>query len=161
RELCDGLDLELARSAISAIARRETESVEAHRAYARGLAELWAAEPATLERATTHLAQAVELDPNYSVAWAALGSAYCLKAGFLGERELAHQALAFERKAVAIDPTNAMAHEWLSSAHLLLGDVEEAVAAAREAMRLDPQRPGARAAHGRAYWLGRGMVEEG
>ena len=78
-ELCDGLDLDLARSEIDAIERNETKSLEAYRAYARGLAELRAAEPDAFERAIEHLSEAVERDPSYSAAWAALGSAYCLK----------------------------------------------------------------------------------
>jgi TolB-like protein/Tfp pilus assembly protein PilF len=160
-ELCDGLDLALARSEIEAIERKETQSVDAYRAYSRGLAELRDGEPEAFERATVHLAEAVRLDPNYSVAWAALGSAYCLKGFFLAQREIIREALDFERKALAIDPTNALAHEWLSSAQLYLGDVEEAVRSSREAMRLDPRSASARAAHGRAYWLGRGMIVEG
>jgi tetratricopeptide (TPR) repeat protein/predicted Ser/Thr protein kinase len=160
-ELCDGLDLELARSAISALAAGETQSVEAYRAYSRGLAELRAGDPEAFDRATAHLARAVELDPDYSRAWAALGSAYGLKGSFLAQRELVLEALDFERRALTIDPANALAHEWLGAAHLTLGNVEAAVAAAREALRLDPQRASALALHGRAYWLGRGMIEEG
>ena len=90
------------------------------------------------------------------MAWAALGSAYALKGSFLSIGDLVRKGVEMERRAVAIDPDLSDAHSWLGTALLTLGQVDEAIAAINEAIRLEPENGQAYQALGRAYWAGKG-----
>jgi tetratricopeptide (TPR) repeat protein len=110
----------------------------------------------SIERAIAAFETAIRHDPEYALAWAALGGAYALKGSFLSLRELTERAIEIERRALAIDPRLADAHMWLGSALLGLGRIDEAIASTREAIRLEPDNGQARQALARAYWVGKG-----
>jgi tetratricopeptide (TPR) repeat protein len=74
--------------------------------------------------------------------------------------ELVTRAMEFERRALELDPDNARAHAWLGSAYLNQGRFDEAIASIRQAVRLEPDNAAARSVLARAYWMGRGLVDE-
>ncbi len=155
-ELTQGLNLELRGTEVAGIERRETESVEAYESYARGMMNLRLATRDSMERAISGLEEATRYDPEYAMAWAALGGAYALKGSFLSLHDLVLKAVEMERRALSIDPDLSDAHSWLGSALLTLGRVDEAIAAVNEAIRLDPGNGQAHQALARALWVGRG-----
>ncbi|HET7619553.1 MAG TPA: protein kinase [Vicinamibacterales bacterium] len=159
-DLAQGLNLDLRGSEIAGIERAETRSVEAYESYARGMMNLRQASRESLERAIAAFEDAVARDPQYAEAWAALGGACGLKAGFLGLPELARRAIELEQRALAISPGLADAHAWIASAYLMLGRADEAVASAREAVRLEPENAQARSGLARALWIGQGRFAE-
>jgi non-specific serine/threonine protein kinase len=160
-ELSRSLDLKLGRDEADAIERDETRSVEAFEAYSRGVLNLRSAGRDAIDRAIALFERAVELDPDYAVAWAALGGAYNLKGTFLSLPELQHKAIERLRRALALNPQLANAHVWLAGSLLSLGEVDEGVVALREAERLDPENADVHQWLARAYWMWRGMVPEG
>jgi serine/threonine protein kinase/tetratricopeptide (TPR) repeat protein len=155
-ELSQGLNLALRGTEIASIERRETRSVEAYRSYARGMMNLRQATRDSIERAIAAFEDATNHDPEYALAWAALGGAYQLKGSFLSIPELVHKALDIERRALALDPQLADAHVWLGGALLGLGRVDEAMDAYREALRLEPDNGQAHQGLARALWVGKG-----
>jgi len=155
-ELSQGLNLVLRGTEIAEIERRETRSVEAYESFARGVMNLRLASRDSIERAIAAFETAIRHDPEYALAWAALGGAYALKGSFLSLRELTERAIEIERRALAIDPRLADAHMWLGSALLGLGRTDEAIASTREAIRLEPDNGQARQGLARAYWVGKG-----
>ena len=155
-ELSQGLNLVLRGTEIAEIERRETRSVEAYESFARGMLNLRLASRDSIERAIAAFEQATRHDPEYALAWAALGGAYSLKGSFLSLRELIERAIELERRALSIDPELADAHTWLGAALLNLGRTDEAVASMREAIRLEPDNGQAHQALARAYWVGKG-----
>ncbi len=155
-ELSQGLNLALRGSEIADIERRETRSVQAYESYARGLMNLRQATRDSIERAIAAFEEAIRHDPDYALAWAALGGAYGLKGNFLSIPELLHRSMDMERRALAIDPELADAHHWLGSALLSLGQTDAAIAAIREALRLEPDNGQAHQGLARAYWVGKG-----
>jgi adenylate cyclase len=155
-ELSQGLNLVLRGTEIAEIERRETKSVEAYESFARGMMNLRLASRDSIERAIAAFETATRHDPEYALAWAALGGAYSLKGSFLSLRDLIEQAIEIERRALAIDPDLVDAHTWLGSALLNLGRTEEAIAEMREATRLDPDNGQAHQGLARAYWVGKG-----
>ena len=155
-ELSQGLNLVLRGTEVAGIERRETKSVEAYESFARGMMNLRLASRDSIERAISAFEHATRHDPEYALAWAALGGAYSLKGAFLSLSDLIEQAIQIERRALAIDPDLADAHMWLGAALLNLGRTDEAIAAIRDALRLEPDNGQAHQALARAYWVGRG-----
>jgi serine/threonine protein kinase/tetratricopeptide (TPR) repeat protein len=158
-ELSQGLNLVLRGSEIAGIEKRETRSVEAYEAYARGMMNMRLASRDSIERAIAAFEQATRHDPEYAIAWAALGNAYGLKGAFLNLRDLIDKAMDLERRALAIDPELADAHMWLGMALLNSGRTDEALAEIRKAITLEPDNGQARQALARALWVGRGDFE--
>lgn len=72
--------------------------------------------------------------------------------------ELAVKAADYLRRALSLNPSLAQAHSSLGAALLMLGRVNEAIAAMQEALRLEPDSALAHMALGRALWMGRGDV---
>jgi eukaryotic-like serine/threonine-protein kinase len=155
-ELSQGLNLVLRGTEVAEIERRETRSVEAYESFARGMMNLRLASRDSIERAIAAFEHATRKDPEYALAWAALGGAYSLKGSFLSVRDLIEDAIEIERRALSIDPDLADAHSWLGAALLSLGRTDDAIAAIREAIRLEPDNGQAHQALARAYWVGRG-----
>ncbi len=155
-ELTQGLNVDLRGSEVAEIEKRETKSVEAYESYARGMINLRLASRDSIERAIAAFEHATMLDPEYAVAWAALGGALNLKGAFLSLRDLTEKALDMERRAIAIDPDLADAHAWMGTALLDLGRTDEGIAAVRDAVRLEPDNGQAHQALARALWVGKG-----
>ena len=159
-ELSQGLNLALQGSEVAGIEKRETLSVEAYESYARGMMNLRQATRDSIDRAIAAFEEATRFDPEYAIAWAAAGGAYGLKGNFLSIDDMLHKAIELERRALAIDPELADAHMWLGSALLALGRADEAIAAVREAIRLEPDNGQAHQGLARAYWVGKGQFAE-
>jgi len=89
-----------------------------------------------------------------------LSAAYDLKGGFLSIPELSHKAVEFAKTAIKLNPRLSHAHQFLGGAYNTLGRYDEAIAEMNEAVRLEPNNAGAHGSLARAYWIGKGMVEE-
>jgi serine/threonine protein kinase/Tfp pilus assembly protein PilF len=159
-ELSKGLNLELGTSEITDIEAEETKSVEAYESFSRGMINLRTSSRDSLDRAIQYFEKAAEQDPNYASAWAALSAAYDLKGGFLSIPELSYKAVEFAEKAVRINPRLSHAHQFLGGAYSTLGRYDEAIKAMKEAVELEPNNAGAHGSLARAYWLGKGMIDE-
>jgi len=159
-ELSQGLNLELGTSEITEIEAEETQSVEAYESFSRGMINLRTGSRDSLDRAIHYFEKAAEMDPNYAGAWAALSAAYDLKGGFLSIPELSLKAVEYAEKAVKLNPSLSHAHQFLGGAYSTLGRYDDAIASMNEAVRLEPNNAGAHGSLARAYWLGKGMVEE-
>lgn len=155
-ELTQGLNVAVRGSEVAEIEKQETRSVEAYESYARGMMNLRQATRESMDRAIAAFEDATRHDPEYAIAWAALGGAYGLKGTFLSMPEMLHKAIDVERRALALDPELADAHMWLGSSLLNLGKVDEAISEIREAIRLEPDNGQAHQALARALWVGKG-----
>jgi tetratricopeptide (TPR) repeat protein len=160
-DLSRSLNVKLGKAEADAIERDETTSVEAFEAYSRGVLNLRSAGRDAIDRAIALFERAVQLDPRYAAAWAALGGAFTLKGGFLGMPQLQDKAIEPLRRALELKPTLASAHVWLGGALASRGKLEEGIASLRRAVEIEPDNADAHQALARAYWLGKGMVPEG
>ncbi len=160
-ELSQGLNLHLGTSEITEIERDETKSVEAYEHFSRGMMNLRMGSRDSLDRAIYMLEKAAEVDPNYARAWAALGAAYDLKGSFLSIPELSYKAIDFAKRAIKLNPRLSQAHQILGGALNSIGHIDEAIESIKEAVRLDPSNADAHSSLARAYWLGKGLIEEG
>ena len=155
-ELSKGLNVALRGSEIAGIERQETRSVAAYESYARGMLNMRLATRDSMERAIASFEEATRLDPEYAMAWAALGGAYSLKGSFMSMQDLVLKAIEIEKRALSLNPDLADGHMWLGSALLARGQVDEAIASMKEAVRLEPENGMARQGLARAYWVGKG-----
>jgi eukaryotic-like serine/threonine-protein kinase len=160
KELTDGLQVQVAQRDLSAIAHAGTESMEAYQAFARGMLNLRLATRDSMDRGITLLEQAIARDPNYVEAMVELAGALELKAAFQTLPELLVRSLDLTERALRIRPTDADAHVQRGDTLLVMGRVDEAIAALREGVRLQPERAAAHGSLGRAYWLGKGQIDD-
>jgi serine/threonine protein kinase/Tfp pilus assembly protein PilF len=155
-DLTGGLNVALKGSEVASIERKETDSVEAYESYARGMMNLRLASRDSIERAISAFEDAIQHDPEYAIAWAALGGAYGLKGSFLSIADLMRKGIEMERRALALKPDFADARMWLGAGLMNFGQIDEAIAEIREAIRLEPENGMAHQALGRAFWVGKG-----
>jgi serine/threonine protein kinase/tetratricopeptide (TPR) repeat protein len=155
-ELSHGLNVALKGTEVAQIERKETQSVEAYAAFARGMMNLRLATRDSIERAIAAFEEAIQHDAEYAMAWATLGGAYTLKGSFLSITDLVRKGVEMERRAIAIAPGLSDAYNWLGAGLLTLGETDEAIAAIRDAIRLEPDNGQAYQGLGRALWVGKG-----
>jgi DNA-binding winged helix-turn-helix (wHTH) protein/TolB-like protein/Tfp pilus assembly protein PilF len=98
------------------LTKRYTENAEAYQFYLRGRFQVFKLTPPEIQKGIDYFQQAIELDPNYALAYAGLADAYrSLAVGSeLTPTELFPKSKAAANKAVEIDDT-------LSDAHAALG----------------------------------------
>jgi adenylate cyclase len=120
--------------------RKPPDSLDAWVVYQRGLWHLRNATHDDNLRAVKLLEQAINLDPSFSSAYAALSTARAAWADFqgLGLSETANAVEAPARQAVALDPANSEARSMLGAALFRRGDYRGALAEAKHALAITP-----------------------
>ena len=140
-----------------------TENLAALQAYLRGKQRLAKRTTATLGEAVGHFQKAVELDPNFALAWVGVAdSAYLhmLYAG-LPEDEAYSKMKAAVDKALALDPTSGEAYTTLAAFHRMKsGDRAAAENAYKRALTLNPNYATARQWYG-TFLTNNDRAEEG
>ena len=117
-----------------------TSSPEAYREFLKGDSLARTGSPAELHGAIAHFERAVALDPEFDLAWSAMGSDHLLL-GLYFEAPRDHMPLArkFAQRALGINPVLGEAHGSLGLIHLVYdwdlpaADAELAIAGAEEA----------------------------
>lgn len=105
--------------------------------------EYWVSgSPERHEAVRAALERAVELDPGYASAWAALADIYLdeLRFGFnpRHDGDPLDRALDAAQRAVTLDPESSMAYHFLFSAHFHRGEIDEFKATGERAIALNP-----------------------
>jgi adenylate cyclase len=121
--------------------RKKPQDLQAYDYLLRGWAHYHQRTRASNTRAGKMFAKAVGLDPQYSAAYVGLGWVEYAKIGY-GWTEFADKALeksmAFARKALELDATNASAHTLLCNGYTFQGNYEHAINEADQALALNP-----------------------
>jgi TolB-like protein/Flp pilus assembly protein TadD len=118
-----------------------TKSTDAHESYLRGRHHLAEMSLSGLRLAAEAFERAVALDPGYARAWSGLADAYNLQSwwGGLTPEESARKGREAARKALALEPELAEAHDALGFVHFYYDyDFAEAEARFRKAIALSP-----------------------
>jgi adenylate cyclase len=134
-------------------ARKPPESLDAWECYQRGMHHFWYQDVdlAQTLKARSFFQRAAELDPQFVRAHGMLSATYIREAvNFRPDLrpENVPRAIECSRRAVAIDPTDAMAHATLAIALTTAGRHAEGIAEADVAAGLDPNCYEARFAQG-------------
>jgi adenylate cyclase len=99
--------------------------------------------PVAFEKALAALEQAIEVDPEYGLAWAMLGHLHADNhaLGFCEIETPLEKALVFARKGVALAPENQFARDALTLVYFHRGDKEFFLKHVAETIALNPNSP--------------------
>jgi serine/threonine-protein kinase len=137
-DVLSALEVRLDSSAMERIAPPETLHLEAYEQYAQGRQRLNEFGKESLERGRQHLESAVALDPNYALAYAALGGTHAMR--FIHRTDpadLVHAARYLER-AIELDPELGEPYPWLTYCYMRQGKVEQAIRTGHKGVEAQP-----------------------
>jgi serine/threonine protein kinase/Tfp pilus assembly protein PilF len=122
------------------IQQRPTADLTAYDFYLRGRDYFYRYTRKHNEQAIELFKKAVEVDPNYALAYAGLSDAYAQRGGRLPHfsRAWLDSALTLGETALAIDPSNSEAYKAIGAAYLKKGWYQKALQATYKAVELDP-----------------------
>jgi serine/threonine protein kinase/Tfp pilus assembly protein PilF len=152
-DISEKLRLKLSGEEKRRLIKRYTENTEAYKFYLKGRyfvttkrTEEW------IKRGIEHFQQAIDLDPNYALAYSGLADAYAFLASSTGgwtPRQAYPKAKAAALKALEIDETLGEAHSSLGFFYLLYDwDLREAEGEFKRAIELSPNYPNAHDGYG-------------
>jgi adenylate cyclase len=119
---------------------KRTDNLEAYDDFLRGLEYAQSSTKAGNEQARRLYQKAIELDPNYSDAFARLAFTYLLDWGWQWSRDPhdLDRALELGRHATALDDTQSLAHALLGATYLFKRQHDQALVEGQRAIDLDP-----------------------
>ncbi len=142
QEISEKLRLQLTGEEKQKLAKRYTDDTEAYHLYLKGRYYVHKRTPSWIKKGVEHFLQAIDLDPNYALAYAGLAEAYGFLASSTGgqpPREAYPRAKSAATKALELDDTLGEAHCTLGFFRLLFDwDIEAAEAEYQRAIELSP-----------------------
>jgi DNA-binding winged helix-turn-helix (wHTH) protein/TolB-like protein len=157
QEIVKGLALNLTPTEAKQLTADAPSSPLAYEYYLRGM-DLYARNDFPM--AIRVLEKSAEIDPNYALTWAQLGTSYTAQASFeFGGRELYHKAQADYEKALSLEPAQLKTQIYMANLLTDTGRVEQAVPMLREALKANPDNADLLWELGYAYRFG-GMLPE-
>jgi TolB-like protein/Flp pilus assembly protein TadD len=147
KTIADTLQAKLTGSEKIAMAKKPTENPEAYELYLKGRFFWSKRTAADLRKSIEYFNQAIEQDPGYAQAYAALAQSWKLLPAFNGgaPNDCFPQAEAAAKKALALDDTSSTAHAALASLKGLNGfDYPGAIAEYERTLQLNPNDATAR-----------------
>lgn len=140
RRVVASLRATLSPRAAERISRQPTEDLAAYDLYLRGREALHQDDVEGNQAATRLFEEAIELDPDYALAWAGLADSFAHRDGRFGfpQGSTTGAAIEYARKALTIDPDLAEAHSALGYAYQTQGETDEGLEAYLTAVELNP-----------------------
>lgn len=132
------LELKIDSSAMERIAPPETLHLEAYEQYAQGRQQFHQLGKESLERARQHLERAVVLDPNYALAYAALGATHAMRYIHRTDPADLDRCARYSERAIELDPELGEPYPWLSYAYMRQGKVEQALRTGHKGVERQP-----------------------
>jgi serine/threonine protein kinase len=137
-EVMAGLQVKIDSSAMERIAPPETLHLEAYEQYAQGRQQFHRFGKESLEHARQHLERAVELDPGYALAHAALGATHAMRYIHRTDPADLDRAARYSERAIELDPDLGEPYPWLSYAYMRQGKVEQAIRTGHQGVERQP-----------------------
>ncbi len=119
----------------------QLENANAWDCYHRGLAIQYEFDAATNKEAQKYFRRAIDLDPNFGLAYARLSYAIVISVIYFEEdaiEELLDEAIVLARKAARLEPNDAVARFALGRAHLARGEYSESITQLKMSIELNP-----------------------
>ncbi len=164
REISERLRLGLSGEQEKNLAKQETANPEAFQAYLKGRFYWNMRNEEGIKEGIEFFSKAIELDPNYALAWSGLADSHLVSVAYVSEvsvDEAFPKAKAAAKKAIELDPNLAEAHA--SLANVLENydrNFQEAEKEYLKAIEIDPKYPTARHWYSRFLHFKLGRSEE-
>jgi TolB-like protein/Tfp pilus assembly protein PilF len=144
RTIADALHAELSPADEQLLEAVPTANTAALEKYLLGVQLVNRHSYGAIDDAIVYLAEATELDPNYTDAWIQLATAYAsaFQTGALDSDEYMRGAEPAVRRALQLDPRRATAYTQQALLQWLVDDIEGAERSFAQALELDPDDPG-------------------
>ena len=155
--LLSSLELGLSDSEIQEIERPETQDLKAYEFCAKARQILYRMAGSEMVTAQGFLEKAIELDPDYALAYSTLGQLYSFR--FIAQTDTRDldDAIRYLSRATELDPELSDPYSWLTYVYAREGRFDRAIASGRRAVRLDSESPQAHYFLAVAHWL-RGVI---
>ena len=140
KSVAENLKARLNGRAEEVLAARPTENPAAHELYLKGRYFWNRRNTASLRKAGDYFQQAIDLDPNYALAYAGLADVHSILPLYAGTapKDDVPKAIVAARKAVELDSDLAEAHTSLGNALISKGQLKQAESELRRALELNP-----------------------
>jgi TolB-like protein len=137
-KLAQILRIELTADEVERIGKPETSQLTAYELYAKGQQafQLFGRESARV--ASEHFRKAVEIDPDYALAWAGIGSLLMPKYIASGSQRDLDEGVAALQRAMELDPSMGEPYVYLAYMYGRQHRYDEGIRAARTAVERDP-----------------------
>lgn len=138
QDLVSALQVRVDSSALERIAAPETMKLEAYEQYAQGRKQLLQMGKDALEEGRRHLERAIQLDPNYAVAFSALGATHAMRYIHRTDPDDLTRAVGYLERARELDPELGEPYPWLCYAYMRQGKLEQSVISGERGVQVQP-----------------------
>jgi serine/threonine protein kinase/tetratricopeptide (TPR) repeat protein len=152
-EIMQSLELEMDSGARKRIAAPETLRLEAYEQYVQGLKNYQALGKDSIEAARKHYARAIELDPDYAVAYAGLGQAYAMRWIHRNDPDDLARASGCLERALELDPELGAPYGILCYVYIRQNKLEKAIDAGVKSVHHNPDAYLPHYYLAAAYWI--------
>jgi serine/threonine protein kinase/tetratricopeptide (TPR) repeat protein len=133
------LKVELSPKELSLIQKKPTENLAAYNFYIKGREYYYRYQKEDNLQAIRMYKKALEVDPNYALAYAGLGDAYAQGYSRFGfSSSWIDSALKVSKKAIEIDPNSSEAYKALGTAYSVIDRTSAAIDAYKKSIELNP-----------------------
>jgi TolB-like protein/Flp pilus assembly protein TadD len=146
--------IQLSPTEATQLANRAAVNPEAHLEYLKSRHSFFAGSPQAVEVGLLHARRALEIDPNFAMAWSAVADCQIWRVirGVVAPAEAIEDATKAANRALELDPFLAEAHASIGVIRSHTGDVAEGILALRKAIELNPGNASAHSLLGRALY---------
>jgi adenylate cyclase len=141
KEIITALQVELTEGEQALMRGGGTNNLEAYLKFLQAFEYARRQNPDDNQKAKRIFEEAIELDPDYAVAYRMLGAAHMMDV-WLGTtrapRESLRKAAELSRKALALDESLGTAHAMLGHIYILMRDYDKGIEAGQKAVDLEP-----------------------
>ena len=152
-EIVQSLELEMDSEARQRIAAPETLRLEAYEQYVQGLKNYQLLGKDSIEAARKHYERAIELDPDYAVAYSGLGQAYAMRWIYRNDPDDLARASGCLERALELDPEIGTPRGTLCYVYMRQNKLEKAIDAGVKAVEHQPDAHMPHYYLGAAYWF--------
>ena len=152
-EIIRTLELEIDSGARQRIAAPETLRLEAYEQYVQGLKNYQVLGKDSIEASRKHYERAIELDPDYAVAYSGLGQAYAMRWIYRNDPDDLARAAGCLERALELDPEMGAPFGILCYVYSRQNKLEKAMDAGVRAVHHDPDAYLPHYYLGAAYWM--------